>query len=80
MLTPSTITSIIRYLLSVSRTRQPAVIGWLPLIDQDLADGRVVRLFDEDISPTHGYFVEMRGGHTHRAEVRRVVEWLTGGA
>ncbi len=59
---------------------QGVVIGWLPLIDQDLADGRVVRLFDEDISPTHGYFVEMRGGLAHRAEVRRVVEWLTGGA
>lgn len=59
---------------------QGVVIGWLPLIDQDLADGRVVRLFDEEIPPTHGYFVETRGGHAHRAEVRRVVEWLTCGA
>ena len=56
---------------------QGVVIGWLPLIDQDLAEGRVVRLFDEDIPPTHGYFVETRGDHSRRKEVRQVVAWLT---
>ena len=56
---------------------QGVVIGWLPLIDQDLAEGRVVRLFNEVIPPTHGYFVETRGGGKLRKEVRQVVEWLT---
>ena len=57
---------------------QGVVIGWLPLIDQDLAEGRVVRLFDEDIPPTHGYFVEPRGGSLRRRELSRVLDWLTG--
>ncbi|WP_170432016.1 LysR substrate-binding domain-containing protein [Ruegeria arenilitoris] len=55
---------------------QGIVIGWLPLIDQDLAEGRVVRLFDEDIPPTHGYFVEVRGNDPVRREVQQVVGWL----
>ncbi|WP_170328455.1 LysR substrate-binding domain-containing protein [Ruegeria arenilitoris] len=55
---------------------QGIVIGWLPLIDQDLTEGRVVRLFDEDIPPTHGYFVEVRGSDPVRREVRQVVDWL----
>ncbi|WP_170407152.1 LysR substrate-binding domain-containing protein [Ruegeria arenilitoris] len=55
---------------------QGIVIGWLPLIDQDLAEGRVVRLFDEDIPPTHGYFVEVRGSDPVRREVQQIVGWL----
>ncbi len=59
---------------------QGLVVGWLPLIDQDLAEQRVVRLFDEDIAPTHGYFLDVRGFGASRREVRRVVDWLVGEA
>ncbi|WP_298853184.1 LysR family transcriptional regulator [uncultured Ruegeria sp.] len=55
---------------------QGAVVGWLPLIDQDLREGRVVRLFDEDITPTHGYFVEAQDGSRNRREIQKVIEWL----
>ncbi len=56
---------------------QGVVIGWLPLIDHDLAEGRVTRLFDEDISPTHGYFVEVQGENPGRRELQYVLEWLS---
>ncbi len=55
---------------------QGAIVGWLPLIDQDLAEGRVVRLFDEKITPTHGYFVETTGLGRSRRETRAAIEWL----
>lgn len=55
---------------------QGAVVGWLPLIDQDLRDGRVVRLFEEDITPTHGYFVETHSRGQLRRDVRAVLDWL----
>ena len=55
---------------------QGAIVGWLPLIDQDLGEGRVVRLFDEEITPTHGYFAEiLENTHINR-EVRIVFDWL----
>ena len=56
---------------------QGVIVGWLPLIDQDLAEGRVVRLFDENITPTHGYFVEVQTGSRTRRETRGAMEWLT---
>lgn len=55
---------------------QGAIVGWLPLIDQDLAEGRVCRLFDEKIAPTHGYFIEVRAGSKPRKETRTVLKWL----
>ncbi|WP_050604303.1 LysR family transcriptional regulator [Ruegeria sp. 6PALISEP08] len=55
---------------------QGAVVGWLPLIDQDLREGRVLRLFDEDIKPTHGYFVEAQDESRDRREVQNVLQWL----
>ena len=56
---------------------QGAILGWLPLINQDLKEGRVIRLFDENMTPTHGYFVEARGGSQARSEALTVVKWLT---
>ena len=56
---------------------QGAIVGWLPLIDQDLKEGRVTRLFDENITPTHGYFVQAREGLQPRREVQSVLDWLT---
>ncbi|MEW2918255.1 LysR family transcriptional regulator [Ruegeria sp. ANG10] len=55
---------------------QGAIIGWLPLIDQDLAENRVVRIFDERIAPTHGYFIDVQHTSRTRSEVREVEEWL----
>lgn len=55
---------------------QGAIIGWLPLIEQDLREGRVIRLFDEEITPTHGYFVEIRDGVQVRRESQSVIDWL----
>ncbi|MES0828439.1 LysR family transcriptional regulator [Ruegeria sp. SCP11] len=55
---------------------QGVTIGWLPLIDPDLAEGRVVRLFDEDIAPTHAYFVEVVNRSSARREVQHVEKWL----
>lgn len=55
---------------------QGAVVGWLPLIDQDLREARVVRLFDETITPTHGYFVESRDRAQTRRETQDVIDWL----
>ena len=57
---------------------QGAIVGWLPLIDQDLKDGRVVRLFSEEMPPTHGYFVQQRDGASTRRETRVAFEWLCG--
>lgn len=57
---------------------QGAVVGWLPLIDQDLREGRVVRLFDEDITPTHGYFMENWKGGQPRRDTDAVMTWLAG--
>ncbi|PSL18287.1 LysR substrate-binding domain-containing protein [Shimia abyssi] len=59
---------------------QGAIVGWLPLIDQDLREGRVVRLFDEQITPTHGYFVETGSGNRARRETENVMAWLQGAA
>ncbi|MEW2914186.1 LysR substrate-binding domain-containing protein [Leisingera sp. JC11] len=56
---------------------QGVIVGWLPLIDQDLADHRVVRLFDEQIAPTHGYYLEDRHGSRTRRETQVVLKWLT---
>lgn len=55
---------------------QGAIIGWLPLIDQDLAENRVVRIFDERINPTHGYFIDVQHTSRTRSEVREVEDWL----
>lgn len=55
---------------------QGAVVGWLPLIEQDLRQGRVVRLFDEDITATHGYFVEVWNKAETRQDFRKVMQWL----
>lgn len=55
---------------------QGAIVGWLPLIDQDLAEGRVVRLFNEEITPTHGYYAENHGGAHTRKETRSALAWL----
>ncbi|MEP1208134.1 MAG: LysR family transcriptional regulator [Rhizobiaceae bacterium] len=55
---------------------QGAVVGWLPLIDQDLREGRVVRLYDETIPPTHGYYVDRLSGESASRTVDNVVEWL----
>ena len=55
---------------------QGVIVGWLPLIAQDLAEGRVIRLFDEKITPTHGYFVEARNGSQSRRETRDTLKWL----
>ncbi|MBY6069339.1 LysR family transcriptional regulator [Leisingera aquaemixtae] len=56
---------------------QGVIVGWLPLIDQDLTEGRVVRLFDEDITPTHGYFLDVRKGNQLRRQTRVAIDWLT---
>ncbi|KIC47173.1 LysR family transcriptional regulator [Ruegeria sp. ANG-S4] len=56
---------------------QGVVVGWLPLIDQDLVEKRVERLFDETIPPTHAYFLETRSFGASRQEARKVVEWFT---
>lgn len=55
---------------------QGAIVGWLPLIDQDLREGRVARLFNEEIVPTHGYFVEVWNGSQTRWETRNLMDWL----
>lgn len=55
---------------------QGVIIGWLPLIDQDLAEGRVVRLFQEKITPTHGYFVEIPNNGRTRSKTRDAIDWL----
>ncbi|MEX0365096.1 MAG: LysR substrate-binding domain-containing protein [Ruegeria sp.] len=55
---------------------QGAIVGWLPLIEQDLRDGRIVRLFDEKIAPTHGYFAELRAGARPRKDIQSVFNWL----
>ncbi|QFT74952.1 LysR family transcriptional regulator [Ruegeria sp. THAF33] len=56
---------------------QGAIVGWLPLIEQDLRERRVVRLFEEDITPTHGYFVEAWEGNRTRRETQDVLDWLS---
>ncbi len=56
---------------------QGVIVGWLPLIDQDLAEGRVVRLFSEDITPTHGYFLDVGKGNQARRRTRAAIDWLT---
>ncbi|SLN31282.1 Glycine cleavage system transcriptional activator [Falsiruegeria litorea R37] len=55
---------------------QGVVVGWLPLIDQDLVEGRVVRLFDENIAATHGYFVENWNSRHKGKETRATMTWL----
>ena len=55
---------------------QGAIVGWLPLIDQDLREGRVLRLFDEEIQPTHGYYLQQGHGSQSNSEVQEVLEWL----
>ena len=63
-------------LLRGAAQSQGAIVGWLPLIDQDLAEGRVMRLFDEKIAPTHGYFIEVGKSGDLRRETRKVAKWL----
>ena len=60
---------------------QGAILGWLPLVEADLAEGRIARLFGEDITPTHGYVVEMLDhGRTARRSVQVVHDWLLSAA
>ena len=55
---------------------QGVIVGWLPLIDPDLKDGRVIRLFGEQIEPTHAYFAHVAAGQRQRGDTQRVLEWL----
>lgn len=55
---------------------QGAIVGWLPLIDQDLKEGRVIRLFDEEIAPTHGYVMDLPGSAPPRRDTALVFDWL----
>ena len=55
---------------------QGAVVGWLPLIDQDLREDRVVRLYDETIAPTHAYYIDLPGSDPASAKVDKVLGWL----
>lgn len=55
---------------------QGAIVGWLPLIDPDLKDGRVIRLFDEQITPTHAYYAHVAAGQKRRTDTQRVMNWL----
>lgn len=55
---------------------QGAILGWLPLVAQDLREGRIQRLFDEELTPTHGYFMETLGEHRPNRQVRTVRDWL----
>jgi LysR family glycine cleavage system transcriptional activator len=57
---------------------QGAIVGWMPLIEQDLKEGRVIRLFDEEMPPTHGYFIELREPGRLRRDSRAVFDWLKG--
>jgi len=55
---------------------QGAIVGWMPLIERDLDEGRVIRLLEEDITPTHGYFMSIPRGTVTSRETRRAYEWL----
>lgn len=55
---------------------QGAILGWLPLVEQDLRENLVQRLFDEDITPTHAYFLAVKSPLSGRKEVQTVVDWL----
>ena len=56
---------------------QGAILGWLPLVAQDLAEGRIARIFDEVITPTHGYVVDVLDrAPSVRKPVRIVRDWL----
>lgn len=58
---------------------QGATIGWLPLVEHDLAEGRIARLFDEVITPTHGYVVDvLDSAVSPRKPIRTVRDWLMG--
>lgn len=63
-------------LLRAAVEGQGVVLGWLPMVEQDLREGRLQRLFDEEITPTHGYFMEIQGDHRPNKQVRTVCEWL----
>ena len=56
---------------------QGVIVGWLPLINQDLTEGRVVRLFGEDITPTHGYFLDVRSSSQAHRQTHLAIEWLS---
>lgn len=55
---------------------QGAIVGWLPLIEQDLREGRVVQLFDECIKSTHAYYLEVQPGRQSHQATARVKTWL----
>jgi len=57
---------------------QGVILGWLPLVEQELRDDRIRRLFDEDIAPTHGYFLTRRPDRKPNKAVRTVTDWLMG--
>ena len=55
---------------------QGAILGWLPFVGQDLIEGRVERLFDEEIPPTQGYFMDVWDGNPSKKGIRTVANWL----
>ncbi len=57
---------------------QGVILGWLPLIAQDISEKRIVRIFDENIPPSHGYFVEVPEARSTK-RVRTVMNWLSEG-
>jgi LysR family glycine cleavage system transcriptional activator len=56
---------------------QGIIIGWLPLFEAELREAKLIRLFNEDIKPTHAYFLVTHESFSNKAEVQTVVDWLT---
>ena len=56
---------------------QGIIIGWLPLIEPELREGKLQRLFDENIKPTHAYFLVTPEPSPSKVEAQTVVDWLT---
>lgn len=55
---------------------QGVSLGWLPLIAPELAEGRLCRLFAENLTPTHAYFMMAARQPSRQKPVETVRRWL----
>lgn len=63
-------------LLGGAASGQGAVLGWLPLINDDLINGRLVQLFDFSLTETRAYYLASRNEVSTKPIIKSIKHWL----
>jgi DNA-binding transcriptional LysR family regulator len=63
-------------LLDEARAGRGIALGWRPVIDDLLRDGRLVRAIDHEMQTPRGYYAAVASDRSLPSAVRRVHDWL----